>query len=233
MALDDSLIPSGDAEDEGSGTVGGAKAGPFPRSDAEVLAGAEPLPCGRPLGPAWEQARDPVGGSDPHTARCPYCREAVEGMAALDRATRALRAAEQPDSKGLVNRVVDAVRAEVRLGAALLLDDPGRDLRIAESTAAKVLRQAADSVPGMRAASCRLTPAAGSWEGPAVHVVALTIAATLDRPLPERAEAVRQAVFRAAARVLGLAVTAVDLEINAVLEPADLPGGRRFEPSRR
>lgn len=55
---------------------------------------------------------------------CPYCQEAVEGLAALDRATRALRAEEQPDSHSLANRVINAARAEVRLGAMLWLDDP-------------------------------------------------------------------------------------------------------------
>ncbi|MEU2391423.1 hypothetical protein [Streptomyces sp. NPDC007369] len=227
MALDNPH-PSG----EGPGTVRGREAEPLTPSDAEVLAGAEQLPCGRPLGRAWQQARDPAGAADPHTVHCPYCREAVEGLAALDRATRALRAEEQPDSRGLVNRVISAVRAEARLGAMLLLDDPGDDLRIAESAAAKVLRQAADSVPGIRAASCRVAPAAQAREG-RPHVVVITLAATLDQPLPERAEDVRRAVLRAADRVLGLTVTAVDLEINAVLEPPHVPGGRRFEPSGR
>ncbi|MEV5779233.1 hypothetical protein AB0L49_50195 [Streptomyces antimycoticus] len=50
-----------------------------------------------------------------------------------------------------------AVRAEVRLGRMLPLDDPTRELRIAETAAAKVLRRTADRVPGARAASCRLT----------------------------------------------------------------------------
>ncbi|NXY94047.1 hypothetical protein HYE82_06490 [Streptomyces sp. BR123] len=226
MALDDPHRTSGN----GPETVVGTQAESFPRSDAEMLAGAELLPCGRPLGRAWEHARDPVGAADPHTAHCPYCREAVEGLAVLDRATRALRAEEEPDSRRVVNRVIDAVRAEVRLGAMLLLDDPGQDLRIAESAAAKVLRRAADSVPGTRAASCRLIPAR---EGRAVHVVAITIAAALDQPLPERAEEVRRAVLDAAEHVLGLAVTAVDLEINGVLELAHVPSSRRFELSER
>ncbi|MFD7631462.1 hypothetical protein ACFV7Q_36560, partial [Streptomyces sp. NPDC059851] len=193
-------------------------------------AGAAWRPGRPPRAGPWNPPRDPVSAADPHTAQCPYCREAVEGLAGLDRATRALRAEEQPDSQGLVNRVINAVRAEVRLGAMLLLDDPGHDLRIAESAAAKVLRQAADSVAGTRAASCRLTPA---QEGRADHVVAITIAVTLDRPLLERAEEVRRAVLRAADRVLGLAVTAVDLEISTVLELPHVPGGPRFGLSER
>ncbi|MET9539064.1 hypothetical protein ABZY16_16405 [Streptomyces sp. NPDC006553] len=207
--------------------VGATKAEAPPLPEAELLAGAEPLPCGRPLGRAWEQARDLAGAADPHSSSCPYCQEAVEGLAALDRATRALRTEEQPDSHSLANRVVNAVRAEVRLGAMLLLDDPEDNLRIAESAAAKVLRRAADTVLGARAASCRLTPVPGG------HTITITVATALDQPLREQAQRIRQAVLYAAEHTLGLAVTAVDLEINAVLELARVPRGERFELSER
>ncbi|MFJ4776281.1 hypothetical protein [Streptomyces sp. NPDC088762] len=190
--------------------------------EAELLAGTELLPCGRPLLAAWQQARSPGSTApDPHTGDCPYCRQAVEGLRALDRATLSLRAEEQPDVHSLANRVINAVRAEVRLGASLPLDDPDHDLRIAESAAAKVLRRAADTVPGTHAASCRLTP---TPDDTAVHVV-MTLATTLDRPLPERAAQVRQAVLHAAHHELGLAVTGVDVEINSLLDPLPAPWG--------
>ncbi|MFE5720195.1 Asp23/Gls24 family envelope stress response protein [Streptomyces erythrochromogenes] len=205
-------------------------AAPPPHGDTELLAGAEPLPCGRPLGRAWEQARAPFGTSDAHTVQCPYCREAVEGLTALDRATHALRIAGYPDGHSLASRVINAVRAEVRLGALLLLNDPSHDLRIAESAAAKVLRRAADTVPGTRAASCRLSPSKG---GHVAHIVAITVAAKLDRPLREQAEAIRQAVLHAAEHVLGLAVTAVDVDVNAVLEPSPVPGAEGSHGSVR
>ncbi|MFD6228726.1 hypothetical protein ACFWFZ_17850 [Streptomyces sp. NPDC060232] len=200
--------------------------GPAPAvHEAELQAGAEPLPCGRPVGRAWEQARRPAGAAvDPHTSTCTWCRQAVEGLTALDRAARALRTEEPPDGRTLVRRVVDIVRAETRLGAMLLLDDPDQDLRIAESAAAKTLRRAVDTVPGARAISCRLMLVQGSR---AVHTVALTIAAALDQPLPERAEEVRRAVLHAAHRGLGLRVTAVDLTVNAVLEPPRATVGER------
>ncbi|MET9678347.1 hypothetical protein ABZY68_35445 [Streptomyces sp. NPDC006482] len=221
MALNDSY-----PHDE-TMNVGATRAETPPIPDAELLAGAERLPCGRPLGRAWEQARDLAGAADSHSSSCPYCQEAVEGLAALDRATRALRAEEQPDSRSLANRVVNAVRAEVRLGAMLLLDDPDHNLRIAESAAAKVLRRAADTVLGARAASCRLTPVPGG------HSIAITVATALDQPLREQAQRIRLAVLYAAEHTLGLAVTSVDLEINAVLELPRLPSGERFELSER
>ncbi|KMO93450.1 hypothetical protein ACS04_34750 [Streptomyces roseus] len=191
--------------------------GSRPETDAGLDFGSERLPCGRPLARVWEQARAPATAAiDPHTTGCAFCREAIEGLAALDRATRALRAEDRPDDHSLADRIISAVRAETRLGAMLLLDDPDRNRRIAESTAAKVLRRAADSIPGARAASCRLSPV---QEGDTWHTVSMTIAAALDDPLPQLAEEVRGAVLGAAHHMLGLAVAAVDLTINAVLEP--------------
>ncbi|MFB6477388.1 hypothetical protein ACFCXF_02865 [Streptomyces virginiae] len=224
MALDDPHPTS----DDGPAGVSAVRAEAPLHSDAELLAGAELLPCGRPLGRAWQQARGAAGTWDPHSSRCAHCREAIEGLTALDRATRALRAEEQPDGHSLATRVINAVRSEVRLGTMLLLDDPDHDLRMAESAAAKVLRRAADTVPGIRAASCRVAAAKDEL---AVHVVVITVAATLDQPLRGRAEAVRQAVFHAAEHVLGLAVTTVDVEVSAVLGHSRVRGDERSEPS--
>ncbi|MGW6861079.1 hypothetical protein [Streptomyces xanthophaeus] len=228
MALDDPHPTSGDEPADVHAVAAEASLHP----DAELLAGAELLPCGRALGRAWQQARGASGAADPHSSRCPHCREAIEGLTALDRATRALRAEEQPDGHSLATRVINAVRSEVRLGTMLLLDDPDHDLRIAESAAAKVLRRAADTVPGVRAASCRVAGAKDAHTQ-AVHVVVITVAATLDQPLRGRAEAVRQAVLHAAEHVLGLAVTTVDVEVNAVLGASRVHGDERCELSER
>lgn len=197
-----------------------------PLPEAELLAGDELLPCGRRLSRAREQARDADTTPDPHAAHCPHCRQAVEGLAALDQATRALRAMERPSGHSLADRIINDVRAEVRIGVMLPLDDSALDLQIAESAAAKVLRRAADAVPGARAASCRLTPTGTTT---AVHV-AMTLASAPDQPLPDKAAQVRRAVLYAADQELGLAITDVDLEIDAVLAPTDAPGGK---PSKR
>ncbi|MFE2554155.1 hypothetical protein ACFXGI_37445 [Streptomyces sp. NPDC059355] len=208
MALNDAHHTSGDEP-----AIVHSNSGGVPH-DAE-LAAAELLPCGRSLGRVWEQARGRARAADPHYSRCPQCREAIEGLIALERASRALRAEQQPDSHRLANRVINAVRAEVRLGRILLLDDPQGDLRIAESAAAIVLRRAADTVAGARVASCRLSP---NPAAPTVHAVTITVSATLDRPLREVAAAVRRAVLFTAEHVLGLAVATVDVMVNAVLE---------------
>jgi hypothetical protein len=207
MAVDDPASPSG------RGTPAGSHHG----SEAVRLVADERLPCGRLVSAVWQQVRARTDQADRHTSGCPFCRQAAEGLAALDSTTRTLRA-QHPSARTVADRVVRAVRAEARLGAMLPLDDPGHDLRIAETTAAKILRRAADGVPGVRAASCRLVPDGG---GRTTVAVAMTLAATVDRPLPPRAVEVRTTVAHAARRSLGLAVSAIDLAIVSVLEPSD------------
>ncbi|MEV5779234.1 hypothetical protein AB0L49_50200 [Streptomyces antimycoticus] len=51
--------------------------------------------------------------------------------------------------------------------------------------------------------------------------IAMTLAVTLDRPLPGRAAEVRRAVAHAAGHALGLAVSTIDLRIGSVLEPLE------------
>ncbi|MGW2779413.1 hypothetical protein ACWC4C_44235 [Streptomyces olivaceoviridis] len=192
-----------------------------PAAGILLFAGDEVLPCGRLLSRAWEQARDAAPDADPHTVSCPHCGEAVEGLATVNAATRALRD-EAPGLHALADRIMNIVRAEVRLGRLLPLADPDRDLRISESAAAKVLRQAADTIPGVAVATCRLVP---EGEGTGVHVI-MTLAATLDGPLPDRAHQVRRSVLHSAVQDLGLAVTAVDITVVDILEPEPpLPPG--------
>ncbi|GHA68181.1 MULTISPECIES: Asp23/Gls24 family envelope stress response protein [Streptomyces] len=188
-----------------------------PAADLPPFAGDEVLPCGRLLSRVWERARDTAPTADPHTLSCPHCGEAVEGLATLNAATRALRD-DAPGFRALAGRVMNIVRAEIRLGRLLPLADPDRDLRISESAAAKVLRQAADTVRDARVATCRLVP-----EGDGTDVrVTMTLAAALDAPLPDRIHQVRRSVLRSAVQDLGLSVTAVDITVVDVLEPEPL-----------
>lgn len=207
---------------EDAGAVSPRPAGPY-GTDPATLVGDERLPCGRRVGDVWDRARADPQQRDPHTAGCPYCRQATEGLAALDNATRILRD-ERPSARMVADRVIDAVRTEARLGRLLPLDDPERDLRVAETSAAKVLRRAADGVPGVRAASCRLSP---EEDGGTAVAISMTLATTLDQPLPARGAEVRRAVAYAARRQLGLAVRSIDVRFVSVLEHASRPAAGR------
>ncbi|MFG2887927.1 hypothetical protein [Streptomyces sp. NPDC048248] len=193
-------------------------------TDAAQLVGDERLPCGRMVSHVWERARTTDDQTDAHTTGCAFCRQAIEGLTALDHTTRTLRA-ERPSARTVADRVVRAVRAEARLGQMLPLDDPMQELRIAETTVAKVLRRAADRIPGVRAAGCRLTPD----DAGAKVTITMTLAATLDQPLPIRAAEVRRAVAYASAHEIGLAVNSIDLWIESELEP--MTSAASAEPS--
>ncbi|MEE4546326.1 hypothetical protein V2S66_30740 [Streptomyces sp. V4-01] len=224
MAVDGTTAVSGRPEAAASGQP----AASAPAPDAARLVGDERLPCGRLVSGVWDQARGLLAADASHAAGCPYCRQAVAGLAVLDIATHTLRR-DEPSARTVADRVIDAVRAETRLGRLVPLDDPGGDLRISETSAAKVLRRAADRVPGVRAASCRLT----CLDDGSTHVtLAMTLAATVDEPLPPRAVRVRRAVAYAAWQELGLAVIRIDLTVVSVLEgirspavPEITPGG--------
>lgn len=173
------------------------------------------LACGRPLTQVWQHAHT-AGPPDPHTTRCPYCQQALQSLATLEEATAALRT-QQAGGHHLVSTIMRAVRTEMHLGRILPLDDPALDLRVAENTAAKLLRQAADHVPGATAASCRLTP---SGDGTAIHV-SLTLAAEPHLPLHPLASQVRERVLQAAEHELGLRVLRVDIHIADLLPPPE------------
>jgi hypothetical protein len=179
----------------------------------------ELLPCGRLLSQTWhdwEQRTD-----DPHLASCPHCREAVRGLDRLESVVRGLQNETDTsvyDPGPLTRRIMDVVRLELRPGRPLPLGEPAEDLWIMEAVAARSLRAAAESVPGVRAGSCRLFD--GREDG--TVEVRLDIHAPADAPLPELAARVRERVWEAADRELGMGVTAVDIRVtDLVPAPAD------------
>ncbi|MET8412754.1 Asp23/Gls24 family envelope stress response protein [Streptomyces sp. NPDC005195] len=128
---------------------------------------------------------------------------------AMDSATRALRDREPPNTQRLIDLVTSSVRHETRLGPLLPLNDPTCTLQITERAASAALRRAADEVPGVTTASCRLARADLST---GVHV-SMTVTVGLDRPLPETAGLVRRSVVDTSGQTLGMAVTAVDIVV--------------------
>lgn len=182
----------------------------------------ELLPCGRLLSRTWDDWER--GADDPHLHTCPYCGQAVRGLDDLESVVRGLQAetdttASAYDTEPLTRRIMDVVRLELRPGRPLPLGEPDEDLWIMEAVAARVLRAAAESVRGVRAGSCRLRVGAGSG----TVEVRLDIHAPADAPLPDLAAQVRERVWEAADRELGIGVTAVDIRVTDLVStsPSD------------
>lgn len=192
-----------------------------PNTTAAAPADDELLPCGRLLSRTWEDWER--GADDPHLRTCPHCRQAVRGLDDLESVVRGLQAetdttASAYDTEPLTRRIMDVVRLELRPGRPLPLGEPAEDLWIMEAVVARALRAAAESVPGVRAGSCRLRDGDG---GDGVEV-RLEIHAPADAPLPELAARVRERVWEAADRELGMGVTAVDIRVTDLV-PSSMP----------
>lgn len=186
----------------------------------------ERLPCGRLLSQVWSAWEE--GADDPHLHACPHCRAAVRDLDQLESAVRDLRGGSLDDDPGhdaaaaLTRRVMDVVRLELRPGRPLPLGEPDEDLWVMEAVAARSLRAAAETVPGVRAGSCRLRPLPGP-EAPDRVEVALDIHAPLDASLPDLAEDVRTRVWHAADRDLGMPVAAVHIRVTDLIDVTDGP----------
>ncbi|AWI28680.1 hypothetical protein [Streptomyces tirandamycinicus] len=132
-----------------------------------------------------------------------------------------------------------AVRARLRLGRLLPLGAPRDGAWLAEQAAEKVLRRAAERVPGVLPGRIRVGLAdPGSAGTPAVPPppaalppgplrIEAEFAAIGAVPLVEPAERLRGALFTAAGERLGLRVAAVDLRITALLDGPPEPAGTR------
>ncbi|MFJ6737936.1 Asp23/Gls24 family envelope stress response protein [Streptomyces sp. NPDC091279] len=211
----------------------------------------EQLACGRLLSQvwdSWEQQTD-----DPHLRSCLHCRQAADELEGLESVVRGLPE-ETTDTytdelTSLTRRVMDVVRLELRPGRPLPLGEPTEDLWIMEAVAARALRSAAESVPGVRAGSCRLVPhtvedRSSTGSDPAAtgadHTstggdftdigpvdVRLEVHAPSDAYLPDLAEQVRLRVLEAAGHELGMDIAAVDIRVTDLVDPpADSQEGR-------
>ncbi|MDW4910873.1 Asp23/Gls24 family envelope stress response protein [Streptomyces sp. ADMS] len=176
----------------------------------------ELLSCGRLLSRTWHDWEQPSAGTDDHLRSCPHCRQAVSGLDRLESVVRGLQEEADTaayDAEPLTRRVMDVVRLELRPGRPLPLGEPAEGLWIMEAVAARALRAAAETVAGVRAGSCRL------FDAPADGAVGIRLAihAPADVPLPDLAARVRERVWEAADRELGMVLAAVDIRVTDLL----------------
>ncbi|WP_369217820.1 Asp23/Gls24 family envelope stress response protein, partial [Streptomyces flavofungini] len=191
----------------------------------------------RELWSVWE--RHESGEPDPHAAGCPHCAEALDSLRRLEDVVSTARDADpaetEPDTSALVGRVMDVVRLELRPGRTLPLGEDDEDAWIVEAAAARVLRAAAETLPGVRAGSCRIEPVPGVDAPPGRApdtaaarrlrrgpvIVRLAVDVTLTWGLQEAADKVRRRVLEAADTELGMRVVSVDVTIADITDVTD------------
>lgn len=173
------------------------------------------LPCGRDVEAAWARLTAVEAGlADAHERTCPHCQGAHASLIVLRDATADLAADEQTPSSGLTGRIMSAIRAEV--GRREILDlpaeEPGR-ARISEQAIATVLRFAADTVPGVHARRCRVTPA----DAPDHAIdVRMTLAVGYPAFTAAALAAVRERVTTAAGARIGVRLDRLDLLVDDI-----------------
>lgn len=227
---------SGQAEERGEGDIARDV---FELADEE---GAdERLPCGRLLSEVWDAADR--GVTDPHQRSCPHCTAARAELGSLGEAVREAIEDEGPDevarwdASELAERVMDVVRLELRPGRTLPIGAVDEDLWIVEAAAAKTVRSAVDTVPGVRAGSCRVGPAdpagptheVGHAEEEQRHPtenargpravgthVQLEVVVSETVPLWEIADSIRARVRSAMHHELGMEVASVDVRVTDI-----------------
>ncbi|MGW7272510.1 Asp23/Gls24 family envelope stress response protein [Streptomyces sp. NPDC054864] len=202
-----------------------------------VLPEDELLPCGRELSHVWEQRE--AGVPDPHADGCPHCTQALNALLRLEGIVTQARdtAPREQDTSALAGRVMDVVRLELRPGRTLPLGDEDEDAWIVEAAAARTVRAAAESLPGVRAGSCRIgpldepaspVPAGRLARGPVR--IRIEVQVPLTWHLQEVADLVRDRVRDAVDDELGMRIAVVDVTIADVIDDA---GGDSTEGRRR
>ena len=137
----------------------------------------------------------------------------------------------------VTDRLAQAVRQQLRLGRLLPLGGQPDGAWLTEHAADDVLRRASDDLPGVRLGGLSITladpdtaatpavPAPPSALPPGGLRIEAEFAATADEPLLGAADRLRDALFGASARRLGLHIGTVDLRVTEVLD--ELPPARR------
>lgn len=168
-----------------------------------------PLPCGRPVEELFADVD--AGRVDDHTLACAHCSTARRGAANLAAATRALAEDPTEPPPGLVERIMQVARLEFRRGEILPLPSEHGPADISEYAVAAVLRNAADSVTGVRARSCRIS--AYSDRPGQVQVQMSLLLRYRTGPAEQTLADVRRRVAAALTAHVGLVADSIDLAV--------------------
>ncbi|MFD3414942.1 hypothetical protein [Streptomyces cyaneofuscatus] len=191
------------------------------RSEESRYEEEERLACGLLLSDVWDAWDAGRTADDPHFAACPHCSAALAELTGLGDAVRRTCAEEpgvpEATTAAVTARVMDLVRLELRPGRPLPLGEPEEDHWIVEAAAARLLRAAVDALPGVQAGSCRIAPLDPADPTGPVHVH-VEVAASLDRSLPDLADAVRARIAEVADQDIGIRLGAADVLVVDILD---------------
>jgi len=204
------------------------------------------LDCGEAVGPLLEQAVDSPGARTDHQRGCVHCQAALAEFETLWLPVRESAAVTPVPPPDLVTRVVSRIRAAVSSpGWALIHSDRGVT-RVAVDLVVKVVRDATQSVRGVRSSLVAVDgPSITSGrhgghghqdghghpdDGPgqvgvdlgvsgSTVAVLVTVAVDYGPDLLALGAAIRRQVERHAEAVLGIHVASVSVRIDDVLPP--------------
>jgi hypothetical protein len=187
------------------------------------------LACGRDAAVAWDAAV--AGRRDAHQRACPHCQAVAEDQRLLASAVAELHEEALEPPASLVEQVMGAVFAEIRPAGYLPLPTRHGRARIDRVAAAGVLRDAVDRMPAVRVRSCQIHlvdppgPDDATQGTPPVRV-RISVTARFGLDLISATARVRQMILAAAADLLGLSVTAIDIDVVDVHDdPSWAPAG--------
>ncbi|MGI9000466.1 MAG: Asp23/Gls24 family envelope stress response protein [Pseudonocardia sp.] len=183
--------------------------------DLPADARIEPLACGRDAALVWDRAE---AGTPPdeHERACPHCTAAFADAQRLDSVVHRMATQELEPPSSVMDRVLSAVRTELRPHDVLTLPSPHGPARVSRPAAATVLRHAVDRISGVWARSCRIEQVT-AVESRAVDVT-LTVTARFGIDLTPVTARVRQLVIAAGEQALGIPVRRVDIHVVDVFE---------------
>jgi hypothetical protein len=184
------------------------------------------LPCGRDPLVVWDHADEHRLG--PHERSCPYCQGVVDEHAVLSGTTSRYLAVPLEPPASLLERVMQSVRAAMRVGDVLPLASPLGPVTLDQAAASTVVRYAADQIPGVRARSCRIEPRSDGAAARDPVDIGLTISGADGADLRSLAQDTRAVVIGVARDLLGLEVGVVDIEVVDIFAPP--AGAGKEEP---
>ena len=179
------------------------------------------LPCGRSVEQVWERL-DTVeaGRADEHEVSCPHCASAGESLLVLRAATHELVDEPDPPPPAMADRIMSAVRAEVRRGTMVSLSTPNPgSIEVSEQAIAVVLRYAADTVPGVRARECRIEDHGIGGHGGGAderHTVSVSLSIAMrhgDTAVEQVVPLVRERIRAVIAARIGLVLDRLDIAV--------------------